>query len=87
MSMLFQDSKPFPFSVEKNLTYAMEFYEKNIRHKKQRIETLLKSVNLYDELNVCRILLECDIFIFTDVLYDKSAVNFNGVLKRGIFHL
>lgn len=28
MSMLFQDSKPFPFSVEKNLTYAMEFYEK-----------------------------------------------------------
>ncbi len=51
MSMLFQDSKPFPFSVEKNLTYAMEFYEKNIRHKKQRIETLLKSVNLYGELN------------------------------------
>lgn len=51
MSMLFQDSKPFPFSVEKNLTYTMEFYEKNIRHKKQRIETLLKSVNLYGELN------------------------------------
>lgn len=50
MSILFQDAKPFPFSVEKNLTYAMEFYEPRIRNKQERLEALLKSVNLYDEL-------------------------------------
>ncbi|WP_044470680.1 phosphate ABC transporter ATP-binding protein [Mannheimia massilioguelmaensis] len=50
MATLFQDSKPFPFSVEKNLTYAMEFYERKIINKKAKVEALLKSVNLWDEI-------------------------------------
>lgn len=50
MSTLFQDSKPFDFSIEKNLTYAMEFYEGKIKNKKERVKNLLKSVNLYDEV-------------------------------------
>lgn len=51
MSMLFQDAQPFPFSIEKNLTYALEFYGKKISHPKAYLDTLLKQVNLYDELN------------------------------------
>lgn len=50
MSTLFQDSKPFDFSIEKNLTYAMEFYEGKIKNKKERVKNLLESVNLYDEV-------------------------------------
>ena len=50
MSTLFQDSKPFDFSIEKNLTYAMEFYEGRIKNKKERVKNLLESVNLYDEV-------------------------------------
>ena len=43
ISTLFQDSKPFDFSIEKNITYAMEFYE-------GKVKNLLESVNLYDEV-------------------------------------
>lgn len=52
MAMLFQDSQPFPMSVEKNLTYAMDFYEPYLfmSEKKERLKNLLNAVNLYDEL-------------------------------------
>ena len=51
LAILFQDATLFPFSVERNLTYAMEFYEGNIKDKQKRVEELLKSVNLLDEIN------------------------------------
>ena len=50
ISTLFQDSKPFDFSIEKNLTYAMEFYDAKIKEKKEKVKILLESVNLYDEV-------------------------------------
>ncbi|WP_029949368.1 phosphate ABC transporter ATP-binding protein [Parvimonas micra] len=50
ISTLFQDSKPFDFSIEKNITYAMEFYEGKIKNKKEKVKSLLESVNLYDEV-------------------------------------
>jgi hypothetical protein len=50
ISTLFQDSKPFDFSIEKNLTYAMEFYDGKIKEKKEKVKNLLESVNLYDEV-------------------------------------
>ena len=50
ISILFQDSKPFDFSIEKNITYAMEFYEGKIKNEKEKIKNLLESVNLYDEV-------------------------------------
>lgn len=50
ISTLFQDSKPFDFSIEKNITYAMEFYEGKIKNKKEKVKNLLESVNLYDEV-------------------------------------
>lgn len=50
ISTLFQDSKPFDFSIEKNITYAMEFYEGKVKNKKEKVKTLLESVNLYDEI-------------------------------------
>ena len=50
ISTLFQDSKPFDFSIEKNLTYAMEFYDDKNKEKKEKVKILLESVNLYDEV-------------------------------------
>ena len=50
ISTLFQDSKPFDFSIEKNITYAMEFYEGKVKNKKEKVKNLLESVNLYDEV-------------------------------------
>ena len=50
ISTLFQDSKPFDFSIEKNITYAMEFYDGKIKEKKEKVKNLLESVNLYDEI-------------------------------------
>lgn len=50
ISTLFQDSKPFDFSIEKDITYAMEFYEGKIKNKKEKVKNLLESVNLYDEV-------------------------------------
>ena len=50
LAILFQDATLFPFSVERNLTYAMEFYEGSIKDKQKRVEELLKSVNLLDEI-------------------------------------
>lgn len=51
LAILFQDATLFPFSVERNLTYAMEFYEGSIKDKQKIVEELLKSVNLLDEIN------------------------------------
>ena len=51
LAILFQDATLFPFSVERNLTYAMEFYEGSIKDRQKRVEELLKSVNLLDEIN------------------------------------
>ena len=50
ISTLFQDSKPFDFSIEKNITYAMDFYEGKVKNKKEKVKNLLESVNLYDEV-------------------------------------
>lgn len=50
ISTLFQDSKPFDFLIEKNITYAMEFYEGKVKNKKEKVKNLLESVNLYDEV-------------------------------------
>ena len=50
ISTLFQDSKHFDFSIEKNITYAMEFYEGKVKNKKEKVKNLLESVNLYDEV-------------------------------------
>ena len=50
ISTLFQASKPFDFSIEKNITYAMEFYEGKVKDKKDKVKNLLESVNLYDEV-------------------------------------
>ena len=51
LAILFQDATLFPFNVERNLTYAMEFYEGSVKDKQKRVEELLKSVNLLDEIN------------------------------------
>ncbi|OUT10673.1 phosphate ABC transporter ATP-binding protein [Campylobacter concisus] len=51
LAILFQDATLFPFSVKRNLTYAMEFYEGSIKDKQKRVEELLKSVNLLGEIN------------------------------------
>ena len=51
LAILFQDATLFPFSVERNLTYAMEFYEGSVKDKQKRVEELLKSVNLFDEIS------------------------------------
>lgn len=51
LAILFQDATLFPFSVERNLTYAIEFYEGSIKDKQKRVEELLKSVNLLGEIN------------------------------------
>ena len=51
LAILFQDATLFPFSVERNLTYAIEFYEGSIKDKQKRVEELPKSVNLLDEIN------------------------------------
>lgn len=51
LAILFQDATLFPFSVERNLTYAMEFYEGSVKDKQKRVEELLKSVNLLGEIS------------------------------------
>ena len=51
LAILFQDATLFPFSVERNLTYAMEFYVGSIKDTQKRVEELLKSVNLLGEIS------------------------------------
>ncbi len=50
ISTLFQDSQPFPLSVESNILYPIEFYEGKIKDRKERVIKYLKDVNLYNEL-------------------------------------
>ncbi|MDU5923267.1 MAG: ATP-binding cassette domain-containing protein, partial [Finegoldia magna] len=50
ISMLFQDSTVFDMSIEKNLTYTLEYFLGKNYDKKTKIEQILKSVNLYEEL-------------------------------------
>lgn len=50
VSTLFQDSKPFPLSIENNILYPIEFYEGKIKNRKERISQYLKDVNLYNEV-------------------------------------
>ena len=50
ISMLFQDSTVFDMSIEKNLTYTLEYFLGKNYDKKSKIEQILKSVNLYEEL-------------------------------------
>ena len=49
VSTLFQDSKPFPLSIENNILYPIEFYEGKVKNRKERISQYLKDVNLYNE--------------------------------------
>ena len=46
VSTLFQDSKPFPLSIENNILYPIEFYEGKVKNRKERISQYLKDVNL-----------------------------------------
>ena len=50
ISTLFQDSKPFPLSIENNILYPIEFYEGKVKNRKERISDYLKDVNLYNEV-------------------------------------
>lgn len=50
VSTLFQDSKPFPLSIENNILYPIEFYEGKIKNRKERVSQYLKDVNLYNEV-------------------------------------
>lgn len=50
ISMLFQDSTVFDMSIEKNLAYTLEYFHGKNYDKKTKIEQILKSVNLYEEL-------------------------------------
>lgn len=45
---VFQDSKPFPTSIEKNLKYVLDYY--GVKEKNKKIIELLKSVSLYEEI-------------------------------------
>ncbi|WP_233573269.1 phosphate ABC transporter ATP-binding protein [Leptotrichia sp. OH3620_COT-345] len=50
VSTLFQNSIPFPLSIENNILYPMEFYKKRIKNKKEQVAEYLKKVNLYNEV-------------------------------------
>lgn len=50
ISTLFQDSQPFPLSIEKNILYPIEFYEGRVKDKSERVKKYLEYVNLYDEV-------------------------------------
>lgn len=45
---VFQDSKPFPLSIEKNIHYVLNYY--GAKNKKEITKELLQSVGLYEEV-------------------------------------
>lgn len=49
ISTLFQDSKPFDLSIEKNLSFGLNYHYKSSETSSKIIE-ILKTVNLYDEV-------------------------------------
>lgn len=51
VGIVFQTPTPFPFSIEKNMTYALDYHNKiGIGDKKKLIIEKLKLVGLYDEV-------------------------------------
>lgn len=51
VGMVFQQPLVFPFSVKKNLTYVLNYHFKLTKEEiNQRVEELLRQVNLFDEL-------------------------------------
>lgn len=50
ISTLFQDSIPFPLSIEKNILYSIEFYNNKIDNKDDVVKKYLQLVNLYEEI-------------------------------------
>ena len=52
IGMVFQKPTPLPFSIEKNLTYAIDYHEADVKTTKRKdIVEILKKINLYDEIN------------------------------------
>ena len=50
--MVFQNPSPFPFSIYKNMTYALEYYGiKNKAEQKELIQQKLKDVGLWEEIS------------------------------------
>lgn len=45
---VFQDSKPFPLTIEKNIHYVLSYY--GMKNKSEKTEEILRSVGLYDEV-------------------------------------
>lgn len=51
IGMIYQTPSPFPFSIYKNMTYALEYF--GLRDKKllkEKIEEILNKTNLYEEV-------------------------------------
>ncbi len=46
---VFQDSKPFPMSIEKNLKYVLNYY--GVKKKDKRVKEILEMVGLYEEVS------------------------------------
>ena len=52
IGMVFQKPIPLPFSIEKNLTYAIDYHESDLKTTKRKdIIEILKKINLYEEIN------------------------------------
>ena len=50
--MVFQNPSPFPFSIYKNMTYALEYYGiKNKAEQKELIQQKLEDVGLLEEIS------------------------------------
>ena len=52
IAMVFQNPSPFPFSIYKNMSYALEYYGiKNKAEQKELILQKLKDVGLWEEIS------------------------------------
>ena len=50
IGMVFQNPAPFPFSIYKNISYALKYYGYNKKYLENKVIDILKTVNLYDEV-------------------------------------
>ena len=50
IGMVFQNPAPFPFSIYKNISYALKYYGYNKKYLENKVIYILKTVNLYDEV-------------------------------------